>query len=116
MLLADDSRVVREAVTALLAQAGYAVETVTDGWEAWERLQERAFDVLVTDPRCRAHGYGSSASAALIRLRGLPIRADVAHRRRQPRAGAGAGASGFCAKPLERKQFLQLVAGVIGKA
>ncbi|MEK6607743.1 MAG: response regulator [Myxococcota bacterium] len=119
VLLADDSRVVREAVTALLAQAGYAVETVTDGWEAWERLQERAFDVLVTDLEMpRVHGYELIGKCrADPALRGLPILVLTSRTADANRARAlGAGASGFCAKPLERKQFLQLVAGVIGKA
>ena len=39
-LIADDSTVIREMLKDLLTRAGFEVETVTNGREAWERLEE----------------------------------------------------------------------------
>ena len=46
VLVVDDSRSIRETASLILAQGGYAVEAVPDGWDAWELLQDRPFDVL----------------------------------------------------------------------
>lgn len=39
-LVADDSTVIREMIKALLQQAGFEVEAVNNGRDAWERLEE----------------------------------------------------------------------------
>ncbi len=39
-LVADDSTVIREMLKDLLTRAGFEVETVTNGREAWERLED----------------------------------------------------------------------------
>ena len=58
MLVVDDSRSIRETASLILLQGGYAVEAVPDGWDAWELLQDRPFDLLLTDlemPRLDGH-------------------------------------------------------------
>lgn len=49
ILVADDSGASRALSKHLLSAAGYDVEVAEDGAQAWERLQEAVFDVLVSD-------------------------------------------------------------------
>jgi CheY-like chemotaxis protein len=49
ILVADDSGASRALSKHLLSAAGYEVEVAEDGAEAWERLHETEFDVLVSD-------------------------------------------------------------------
>jgi tape measure domain-containing protein len=49
VLLADDSRSIRESVRRLLEQAGFAVDAVENGRAAWEQLGRQSYDALVTD-------------------------------------------------------------------
>jgi CheY-like chemotaxis protein/DNA-binding PadR family transcriptional regulator len=49
ILVADDSGASRALSKHLLSAAGYEVEVAEDGAQAWERLQETVFDVLVSD-------------------------------------------------------------------
>jgi chemosensory pili system protein ChpA (sensor histidine kinase/response regulator) len=49
ILVVDDSRLSREATARVLLGVGFQAITAEDGWEAWELLGERRFDMLVTD-------------------------------------------------------------------
>lgn len=49
VLVVDDSRLAREAATRALATIGVQTLTAEDGWEAWELLNERRVDAVVTD-------------------------------------------------------------------
>jgi chemosensory pili system protein ChpA (sensor histidine kinase/response regulator) len=116
VLIADDSRSVREALAAMLAQAGFAVEVAADGWEAWERLQDRAFDVLITDLEMpRVHGWDLIAKCRTDpALRRLPIVVLTARtgdhgRQRAMRAGADA----FSGKPPARRAILDQIADAL---
>src|SRR6187431_1183097 len=51
LLLVDDERAFREVIALRLANSGYRVEQAGTGEEALERLNEFAFDVLITDLR-----------------------------------------------------------------
>lgn len=51
VLLAEDDPVGRRVAEKRLARAGFAVEVVTDGLQAFSRLQEEHFDLLLTDIR-----------------------------------------------------------------
>ncbi len=48
ILVADSSRLAREAAARLLSAGGFQSVAAEDGWEAWEVLGERRFDALVT--------------------------------------------------------------------
>jgi chemosensory pili system protein ChpA (sensor histidine kinase/response regulator) len=48
ILVADGSRLAREAAARLLSTGGYQAIVAEDGWDAWEMLNERRFDALVT--------------------------------------------------------------------
>lgn len=49
VLVADDSSASRALTRHLLLAAGYAVQLAEDGMQAWQLLQQTAFDVLVSD-------------------------------------------------------------------
>jgi len=55
VLIAEDDPVFRRLLQFTIQRAGYSVIVVADGEEAWQRLQARDIDLLVTDqqmPRC----------------------------------------------------------------
>ncbi len=97
IVIADDSRLSRETSARVLAAAGYNPITVDDGWEAWEILNERHVDAVVTDLEMpRIDGFELIARIrAESTLRGLPIvvlssRTSKAVRDRATAAGANA--------------------------
>jgi two-component system chemotaxis response regulator CheY len=49
ILVVDDSRDVRRVKVDLLIDAGYDVEDARDGADGWEALQDRHFDLVITD-------------------------------------------------------------------
>ena len=49
VLVADDSSASRALAKHLLCAAGYEVELAENGEQAWQLLQERVFDALVSD-------------------------------------------------------------------
>ena len=51
LLLVDDEQALREVIAERLGDAGYRVEQAGTGEEALERLNEFAFDILITDLR-----------------------------------------------------------------
>lgn len=110
ILLADDSRAVREALAHILRGAGYSVDTSADGWEAWERLQLRAYDLLVTDLEMpRLHGYEllgrcRATPGLLAAMPILVLTSRTAERNR--RTALERGASAFVAKPINRRVLL----------
>jgi chemotaxis protein histidine kinase CheA/ActR/RegA family two-component response regulator len=116
ILLADDSRAVREALAHILRGAGYSVDTAADGWEAWERLQLRAYDLLVTDLEMPGlHGYElldrCRAATGLSAMPILVLTSRTAERNRQ--LALEHGASSFVAKPINRRVLLDQIKGLI---
>ena len=113
ILLADDSRAVREALAHILRGAGYSVDTSADGWEAWERLQLRAYDLLVTDLEMpRLHGYEllarcRSTPGLLAAMPILVLTSRTAERNRQ--TALERGASAFIAKPINRRVLVEQI-------
>jgi len=49
LLVVDDEFALRQWFTDVLAGSGYQVETSEDGETAWETLQARDYDLLITD-------------------------------------------------------------------
>ncbi|HEY3357833.1 MAG TPA: response regulator, partial [Polyangia bacterium] len=116
VLLADDSRSIREAVSRILAAAGYAVRTAPDGWEAWELLQDHDFDLLVTDLEMpRLDGFDLITKVRRdAELRDLPILVLTSRTSAQNRLKADAlGSTGFLTKPVNRRMFIARVGDAI---
>ena len=49
VLLVDDSPIARATESALVRALGHAVEEANDGEEAFQKLQQGQYDVLLTD-------------------------------------------------------------------
>jgi len=49
ILVADDDTSVRQLSTEVLIDSGYEVDAAADGVAAWEALQLKAFNLLITD-------------------------------------------------------------------
>lgn len=49
ILIADDELDILEIMARKIAAAGFDVVTASDGQEAWEKIQQSSFDVLVLD-------------------------------------------------------------------
>jgi len=116
VLVADDSRLAREAAARMLTSAGYQCIVVEDGWEAWETLSERRFDAVVTALEMpRLDGFQLiSRIRSEATLRGLPIivlssRTSQAARER----ALAAGANVFLPKSRHRKSLLEAIAACL---
>lgn len=51
IVLADDEPIVRKRLKLALEKDGYQVEVYEDGSDVLDRLQEKTFDIVVTDVR-----------------------------------------------------------------
>jgi DNA-binding NtrC family response regulator len=49
ILVVDDEPSIRKLLTAVLGHSGYEVESAEDGAVAWEALQAKPYDLLITD-------------------------------------------------------------------
>ncbi len=106
ILLVDDSRSVREAVGHLLRTLGHQVELAADGLEAWEKLRQGRFRLLLTDlempeihgleliTRCRATEAMARMPIVVLTSRSSAFSRLEALKR---------GAEGFLAKPVSKR-------------
>jgi DNA-binding response OmpR family regulator len=49
ILVVDDEAIVRGFIAGLLGRSGYDVDAAEDGADAWEALQVKHYDLLITD-------------------------------------------------------------------
>src|SRR5687768_9538863 len=49
VLVAEDSPITQDLLKLLLNQRGHQVDTVTDGWQAFEALRNNQYDVALLD-------------------------------------------------------------------
>ncbi|MBI4509565.1 MAG: response regulator [Deltaproteobacteria bacterium] len=115
ILVADDSRTVRESMSRMLSPCGYIVDVAEDGEEAWQMLQHMRYDLLVTDLEMP----GLDGHELIERVRqqvgvGLPIlvissKTAAANRERVVQAGASA----FLPKPVSRRVITERVEALL---
>ncbi len=82
LLVVEDSPSARAVIAGTLAEAGFEVEAVADGLDAWDRLCREPFDLLVTDlemPRLDGFNLVERVRAE-ARLAGLPVVVLTANR------------------------------------
>ena len=113
ILVVDDSLTHRTLQRNILASSGYAVEVAVDGVEAWEKLQHKQYDLLVSDIEMpRMDGLELTR-----RVRMDPARKDlpivlVSSRGKDTdvQAGAAAGADEYLVKgQFDHDKLLQAV-------
>ena len=49
ILIVDDEEIVVRSCQRILADSGYQIDTVSDGWEALRRVESEQFDVIILD-------------------------------------------------------------------
>ena len=49
ILIAEDDDIIRQIISNILADEGYAVNAAADGEQAWKALRQDPYDLLVTD-------------------------------------------------------------------
>ena len=117
VLLAEDSPFFRQMIANYLESAGYEVVTAADGEEAWEKLQQGEYDVLVTDiemPRMTGIELAKRVRAD-SRLADLPIMALTSLASdKDRRKGLEAGIDDYQVK-LERSQVLEALANLLSR-
>lgn len=116
ILVVDDSISVRKYLIKLLTQAGYRVDTAYDGVNALSYLDEKKYDLIMTDLEMpMMHGYelienirrikGDTQTAIFV----LTSRATEKHRMK----AYDVGANDFLVKPFNDEEVLDKIKGVM---
>ncbi len=71
VLIVDDDRFVLRSFESVLARQGWSVETALDGLDAKGIIEERSFDVIISD--VNMPGYGGLAFLRAVRERDLDV-------------------------------------------
>ena len=119
VLLADDNADLRDYISRLLTDHGYAVETVADGEAALAALRVRRPDILVSDVMMpRLDGFGVlKAVREDASLRDLPVVMLSARAGDDAKVeGLDAGADDYLTKPFSARELLARVAANIAMA
>jgi two-component system sensor histidine kinase/response regulator len=116
ILIVEDNAINRQVATELLEQSAFVVESVTNGQEAIDRLQQADFDCVLMDIQMPVMD-GYTATALLrkeARFAALPILAMTANVLAEDRAKVAAvGMNGHIAKPIDtRELFAALLAAI----
>jgi two-component system response regulator GlrR len=108
ILVVDDDQDACDMLATALGQAGYAVETVTDGFEALAKLEHTAPDLILTDLQMPGMNgleliqriHAADPGAPIILMTGVPDTRDLC-------TGAeGYGAVGCLVKPINLDELL----------
>jgi PAS domain S-box-containing protein len=119
VLLADDNADLRDYISRLLADHGYAVEAVADGQAALAALRAKRPDILITDVMMPVlGGFGLLAAVREdASLRDLPILMLSARAGEDAKAeGLDAGADDYLIKPFSARELLARVGSGIAMA
>jgi two-component system chemotaxis sensor kinase CheA len=113
LLLADDSLTTRALERSILEAAGYDVTVAVDGLSAWQILQERGADLLLSDvemPQMDGLSLTQTVRAS-SRFRDLPVILLTARDSPEDRArGLGAGANAYLVKSaFDQTKLLQTI-------
>jgi len=112
VLAVDDSRTMRNLLSAALVQAGFDVHLAEDGEEGLQRLEETRPDVVITDinmPRLDGFGF-IEAIRGSAENRNLPILVLTTESAPELKTRArAAGATGWIVKPFDE---VKLVAAI----
>jgi len=116
ILIVDDSKAIRQSMSFVLEQAGYAVTQAEDGQDALGKLQAGTFQLIVTDVN-----MPNMDGIALTKA----VRADGPHKftpililttesqEEKMKEGKTAGATGWIVKPFESDKLVSVVGKLI---
>lgn len=109
VLAIDDSRTMRNLLSAALGRVGYEVEVAEDGRDGLERFVNSDPDVVITDinmPNLDGFGF-IEAARDLTRDRVVPILVLTTESAPELRARArSAGATGWIVKPFDDEKLV----------
>jgi CheY-like chemotaxis protein len=113
ILVAEDNRAFQEIARSILGNRGHDVQVVANGQEAINRLNQRAFDVVLMDVHMPVMD-GLEAAAAMRNLDGVrrrvPVIAMTAHGWQCNRENClAAGMVDYLEKPFEASELVRLV-------
>lgn len=117
LLIVEDDELLRDALSAQLAQAGHVIDTADDGEVALERLRRDAFDGVVLDL-----GLPKIDGLTVLRqlrqsLPALPVLILTARDGIEDRvAGLNAGADDYITKPFNRDELLARLQAMLRRA
>ncbi len=109
VLAIDDSRTMRNLLSAALGRAGYSVELAEDGQDGLERFAETNPDVVITDINMpNLDGFGVIEGVrSMARGRVVPILVLTTESAPELRQRArAAGATGWIVKPFDDEKLI----------
>ena len=119
ILVIDDDGVTRLVLGAALRDAGYEVEEVGDGAEGMAAFRARPADLVISDLVMPQHG-GLETVRELRqsdpRVRILVVSGVIGSSAEHLRAAVRFGADRVLPKPVNLKELLAMVAGLLGRA
>ena len=110
LLLAEDTRDLNRAVTAVLEHSGYEVDSVEDGEQALQHLMEKVYDVVILDIMMPVLDGISVLKEMRMRNILTPVLLLTARAEVDDRVeGLDAGADDYLTKPFAMKELLARV-------
>ncbi|MGD0565168.1 MAG: response regulator transcription factor [Roseiarcus sp.] len=116
-LVVEDETKIAAEIAATLSQAGYVVETVGDGEEAWLRGETEDFDGIILDlglPKLDGLSVVRNLRAAAVTTPILILTARGAWTERV--AGIDAGADDYLPKPFQPEELLARLGAIIRRS
>ena len=117
ILVVDDDEMVLMALDELLKPEGYEVQTVASGTEALQKLDEGAYDLIMTDVIMpEMDGFElCKRIREKEKYREIPVVFLTAKNRDEDRVrGLEAGANLFLSKPISPDKLLGIVSSTLG--
>jgi two-component system chemotaxis response regulator CheY len=117
ILIVDDSNAIRQSITFVLEQAGFAVAQAVDGADAVKILETQAFDLVVSD--VNMPNMDGIALTKHIRQNARHKFTPILMLTTESQAGVmqegkAAGATGWIVKPFEPDKLLAVVKKFVG--
>lgn len=117
VLVAEDEKAIAAEIVAVLTQAGYVVDCVGDGEEAWFRGETETYDGIVLDlglPRLDGISVIKNLRAAGVAAPILVLTARGAWMDRV--AGIDAGADDYLPKPFHGEELVARLGAIVRRA
>jgi len=115
ILLVEDMDIIRDVLSGFLESEGYQIEEARDGMEAIEKLNEKPFDVVITDIKMpRMDGISLLKEVRQFHP-GTDVIVITAYNNRSPQTTLRLGAKAFVHKSCEVETFINKIIDAIEK-
>ncbi|MBU2513347.1 response regulator [bacterium] len=117
ILIAEDDKSSRNLLARILYISGFnQVEEAENGMDAWDKLQQSPFDLLITDwmmPEMDGYQLLSTIRKSALEVRNIPvIIISSLHDVEDIKKVASLGVSGYLIKPFNTKIILQKISAI----